>query len=146
MTQILLYNEAKDKMVPIQAQKSEETYVFTGLEQANEIGLDISPDELCRKLAGLVAPDTFTFAADPNGEFKSMTYGEWEALRCRQANSGIRAKVDALDLDATVKSEIISFFDSFTEDMNIKYLQGKRSWQQLYDELFDELFKLADWH
>lgn len=141
--QIILYNEKNDKFVFIQATHTVSSWTFTGLDQAGELGLVTPADQLESTLAELTTADTFTLNEGLDGKFKSMTYGEWEALRCAQASAGIKDKVDELTVADDVKAEIKGFFDSFTEAMTIKYTQGKRSWGQIYGELFEDFSKLA---
>ncbi|PJM73370.1 hypothetical protein CS006_04845 [Bifidobacterium primatium] len=143
MSQIILYNEKIDKMVFIQAELNDGKVSFTGLDQAGELDFATPADKIEPTLAALTTADTFTLNEGLDGKFKSMTYGEWEALRCAQASAGIKAKVDELDVADDVKAEIKGFFDSFTESMTVKYIQGKRSWGQIYGELFDDFAKLA---
>ncbi|PLS32014.1 hypothetical protein Uis1B_0106 [Bifidobacterium margollesii] len=143
MAQIILYNEKNDKMVFIQAEIADGKVAFTGLDQAGELDFVTPADQLEATLAPLTSADTFTLNESLDGKFKSMTYGEWEALRCAQASAGIKAKVDALAVSDDVKAEIKGFFDSFTKSMTVKYIQGKRSWGQIYGELFDDFSKLA---
>lgn len=90
-----------------------------------------------------VDEDTFVLSEQEDGTFKSMTYNEWEALRCRQACAQLKAKVDELSVDDAKKSLIRAFLDSFTQSMQVKYLEGKRSWTQIYTELFEDFAKLA---
>ncbi|PWG60129.1 hypothetical protein [Bifidobacterium catulorum] len=143
MSQIILYNEKNDKMVFIQAEIADGKVSFTGLDQAGELDFVTPADQLEAVLAPLADADTFTLNESLDGKFKSMTYGEWEALRCAQASDGIKAKVDGLDVADETKAEIKGFFDSFTKSMTVKYIQGKRSWGQIYGELFDDFSKLA---
>ncbi|MBW3088750.1 hypothetical protein KIH77_08425 [Bifidobacterium sp. 82T24] len=143
MSQIILYNEKIDKMVFIQAEINDGKVTFTGLDQAGELDFATPADQIEPTLAALTTADTFTLNEGLDGKFKSMTYGEWEALRCAQASAGIKAKVDELDVADDVKAEIKGFFDSFTKSMTIKYIQGKRSWGQIYGELFEDFSKLA---
>ena len=143
MAQIILYNEKNDKMVFIQAEIADGKVAFTGLDQAGELDFVTPADQLEATLAPLTSADTFTLNESLDGKFKSMTYGEWEALRCAQASAGIKAKVDALAVSDDVKAEIKGFFDSFTKSMTVKYIQGKRCWGQIYGELFDDFSKLA---
>lgn len=64
-------------------------------------------------------------AAD--GPWKSMTYGEWEALRCEQACEAAKARV-AEDIPEASQEDVKIFLDGFTRSMKVKYLEGKRSW------------------
>ncbi|MBT1166057.1 hypothetical protein [Bifidobacterium simiarum] len=143
MSQIILYNEKIDKMAFIQADIADGKISFTGLEQAADLDFATPADQIEPTLAALTTADTFTLNEGLDGKFKSMTYGEWEALRCAQASAGIKAKVDELAVSDETKAEIKGFFDSFTESMTIKYIQGKRSWGQIYGELFEDFSKLA---
>ncbi|OXN00155.1 hypothetical protein [Bifidobacterium vansinderenii] len=143
MAQIILYNEKIDKMVFIQAEINDGKVTFSGLDQAGQLDFATPADQIEPTLAALTDSSTFVLNEGLDGKFKSMTYGEWEALRCAQANAGIKAKVDELTVSDEAKAEIKGFFDSFTDSMTVKYIQGKRSWGQIYDELFADFSKLA---
>ena len=89
-----------------------------------------------------VSDDTFVLAQAADGSWKSMTYGEWEALRCEQACEAAKARVDE-EVPEASREDVKAFLDAFTESMKVKYLEGKRSWGQIYDELFADFSKLA---
>lgn len=90
-----------------------------------------------------VDDETFVIAEKEDGSFESMTYNEWEALRCRQACEQLTAQVDELDVDDAKKALMKEFLANFTESMQVKYLEGKRSWTQIYTELVEDFAKLA---
>ena len=89
-----------------------------------------------------VSDDTFVLAQAADGSWKSMTYGEWEALRCEQAAEAAKARVEA-ELPEDRRAAAVEMLDSFTAGMRVKYLEGKRSWGQIYDELVDDFKALA---
>ena len=86
--------------------------------------------------------DTFALVKKADGTYESMTYNEWEALRCNQAFEQIRARVAELDASDEKKAQIEGFLEGFRETMNIKYLEGKRSWVQVFTQLFEDFEQL----
>ena len=89
-----------------------------------------------------VSDDTFVLAQAADGSWKSMTYGEWEALRCEQACEAAKARVDE-EVPEGRREDVKVFLDAFTKSMRVKYLEGKRSWGQIYDELLSDFVQLA---
>ena len=89
-----------------------------------------------------VSDDTFVLSQAADGSWKSMTYGEWEALRCEQACEAAKARV-AEEVPEAAQTDVTAFLDAFTASMKVKYLEGKRSWGQIYDELLEDFKKLA---
>ncbi len=85
-----------------------------------------------------VDESTFVISEQSDGTFRTMTYAEWETLRCQQANEAAKARVAQMDVDDAKKEQLYGFLDSFTEGMGVKYLQGARSWGQIYSELVDD--------
>ena len=74
---------------------------------------------------------TFALAEKADGTFESMTYSEWEALRCRQACEKVVAEqLDGLSDDAQKK--LAGYLEEFSATMQQKYLEGKLSWAQLF--------------
>ena len=90
-----------------------------------------------------MSDDTFALVKKADGTFEPMTYNEWEALRCNQACEQVRARVAELDATPERKAQIEGFLERFRETMNIKYLEGKRSWVQVFTELFEDFEQLA---
>lgn len=81
-----------------------------------------------------VTADTFALAEKADGTFESMTYNEWEALRCRRA---CERTVAALEGE---KAECIAAaLEEFSATMQQKYLEGNRSWVQLFELLAKDL-------
>lgn len=89
-----------------------------------------------------VSDDTFVLVKKSDGTYEPMTYNEWEALRCNQACEQLRARVSELDASPEKKAQIEGFLDHFRETMNIKYLEGKRSWVQVFTELYEDFAAL----
>lgn len=91
-----------------------------------------------------IDPDTFVLSEAEDGTVGKMTYNEWEALRCRQSCAALKEQVTASDLAADKKEKINGYLDAFTQSMQVKYLEGARSWTQIYTELvegFSDLLK-----
>lgn len=86
--------------------------------------------------------DTFALVKKTDGSYESMTYNEWEALRCNQACEQLKARVAELDASPEKRAQVEGFLESFRETMNIKYLEGKRSWVQVFTELFEDFAEL----
>ena len=91
-----------------------------------------------RAVAVELADDTFVVSEDAEGNLEQMTYAEWEALRCRQSCAALKDKVNAGPLPADKKAKVCGYLDSFTESMQVKYLEGARSWTQIYTELVSD--------
>lgn len=89
-----------------------------------------------------VSDDTFVLSQAADGSWKSMTYGEWEALRCEQACEAAKARV-AEDIPEASQEDVKIFLDGFTRSMKVKYLEGKRSWGEIYNELLADFKQLA---
>ena len=89
-----------------------------------------------------VEPDTFVLSEDAEGHVEKMTYDEWEALRCRQSCAALKEKVAASDLAADKKAKVEGYLDAFTQSMQVKYLEGARSWTQIYTELVEDFTDL----
>lgn len=89
-----------------------------------------------------LSDDTFAVAEKADGTFEPMTYNEWEALRCRQACEKALAKVDALSADGAKKEQVKGFLSTFSDTMQHKYLEGNRSWVNLFDELVEDFSAL----
>ena len=87
-------------------------------------------------------PDTFVVTEAADGSLKQMTYGEWETLRCRQSNDALKAQVSQSELPADKRAKIEGYLDAFTRGMQVKYLQGARSWTQIYTELVEDFTDL----
>ena len=136
---IILYNDANGALTTIQAEHADDGgWQFTGLEGAGALNLPLAAAELPKRLARATTAQTFALKVNGEESVESMTYGQWEALRCAQANKAVQSKIDALAVDAPRKAQIKRFFDSFTDGMRIKYTQGARSWGQIYGELLDD--------
>lgn len=72
-----------------------------------------------------------------------MTYGEWEPLRCEQANQEIQNRLRSLPFSEDQREARAALFQHFTDGMAIKY-QGDRSWRAIYDELLEDLEKTLE--
>lgn len=73
-----------------------------------------------------VSDDTFVLSQAADGSWKSMAYGEWEALRCEQATEVAKSRV-AVELPEAKRAAALAMLDAFTVGMRVKYLEGKRS-------------------
>ena len=89
-----------------------------------------------------VSDDTFVLSETPDGAWRSMTYAEWESLRCEQACAAAKDRATK-ELEGEKAEQVCAFLDSFTDAMRVKYLEGKRSWGQIYTELLEDFEKLA---
>ena len=89
-----------------------------------------------------VSDDTFVLSQAEDGSWRSMTYAEWETLRCEQACEAAKTRA-AEELPEDAREKVCAFLDSFMDAMRVKYLEGKRSWGQIYDELVDDFKALS---
>lgn len=89
-----------------------------------------------------VGDDTFVLAKRVDGKLHPMTYGEWEALRCEQACAATKERA-AREIPEGSRDQVCTFLDAFTESMRVKYLEGKRSWGQIYQELLEDFEAFA---
>lgn len=89
-----------------------------------------------------VNADTFAIASKADGTIESMSYGQWEALRCRQAAEGARRRVAALDTSKAQREHMTALVDALAGTMRVKYLEGTRSWVQVFDAVLDAAEKL----
>lgn len=90
-----------------------------------------------------VSDDTFVLSQAADGSWKSMTYGEWEALRCEQAAEATKERAKA-ELSAETAEDVCVFLDQFTKSMKVKYLEGKRSWGEIYSEIYEDFKQLSE--
>lgn len=88
-----------------------------------------------------VEADTFALAEKADGTYESMTYNEWEALRCKQACEKIVAELDVAD--GAKREKIKAALEEFSATMQQKYLEGNRSWVQLFELLAKDFKALA---
>ncbi|WP_307739942.1 hypothetical protein [uncultured Parolsenella sp.] len=65
-----------------------------------------------------VPDDTFVLSQAADGPWKSMTYGEWEALRCEQACEAAKARV-AVELPEAKRAAALAMLDAFTVGMRV---------------------------
>lgn len=88
-----------------------------------------------------VEADTFALAEKADGTYESMTYNEWEALRCKQACEKV---VAGLQVDDVAKrAQISDALNEFSATMQQKYLEGNRSWVQLFELLAKDFVALS---
>ena len=90
-----------------------------------------------------LAADTFALKKGTDGTYESMTYNEWEALRCKQACDAVVAKLAESGLDEQGRKDVASRLEEFSATMQQKYLEGNRSWAQLFELLAKDLEALA---
>lgn len=90
-----------------------------------------------------VEADTFALIQRADGVFEPLTYNEWEALRCKQACASAIAKLADSDLDEAHRAQLAGYLDEFSSVMQQKYLDGNRSWNQLFELLSRDFQQLA---
>lgn len=89
-----------------------------------------------------VNADTFAVANKADGTIEPMSYGQWEALRCRQAAEGARKRVAALDTSRNQSEHMTALVDALESNMRAKYLEGTCSWVQVFNAVLDAAEKL----
>lgn len=134
--QIIVYNQSADRMINVQFPS------LAGLDKADTLGFACSSDELAEKLKAALESTSFALVSTGSLSFSSLTYNEWEALRICQAKEASIDKLHNSGLPQAAQEKIQGFFESFTEGMQVKYLQGKRSWVELYEELLKDFSSL----
>ncbi|MDR0847079.1 MAG: hypothetical protein LBN08_06165 [Lactobacillales bacterium] len=132
---IILYNEKNDSFIRIAFADG----AFTGLEEAGT--LDFATTDLEATLKAIVQADTFVLNENLDSKFISMTYNEWEALRTRQANALIASKIASSPATDEEKLALTGLFQVLTDGLNVKYLEGAKSWTAIYTDLFEGLTK-----
>ena len=90
-----------------------------------------------------LAADTFAIAQKADGSLESMSYNEWEALRCKQACAAAVAQLAESPMDEAKRAQVAEYLEEFSATMQQKYLEGNRSWAQLFELLVKDFQALA---